>query len=112
MTIYWIRRALRALDLLPRAVKVELRVRGGPVSRSSARSARLIQPFTFYMIYMEPLFMHVNFKPTNHYPTVLFNGMIMIMNGTQLIRTRLSVVIKLSSRRYFLILVNGDVMWC
>ena len=53
---------------------------------------------TIYMIYIEPLFLHVNFKPTVLIMTVLFNGMTMI--GTQLIR--LSFVIKLSSRRYFL----------
>ena len=51
---------------------------------------------TIYMIYIEPLFLHVNCKPIL-IMTVLFNGM--TMNGTQLIR--LSFVIKLSSRRYF-----------
>ena len=59
---------------------------------------------TIYMIYIEPLFLHVNCKPIL-IMTVLFNGMTMNafivipLNGTQLIR--LSFVIKLSSRRYF-----------
>ena len=39
---------------------------------------------TIYMIYIEPLFLHVNFKPTLLIMTVLFNGMTRTMNGTQL----------------------------